>query len=70
MKNLSVYARAIKKATMGRIFLVEHRRDACKACLGVYAAQGRSGAEVPSDWIDVPESESDIILHECGRPVS
>ncbi len=64
-----IYARSLKQATMGRIFLVRPGRDACKGCLGKYAALGRSGTEVPSDWIDVPESESDIILHECGRPV-
>jgi integrative and conjugative element protein (TIGR02256 family) len=64
-----LYGRALRRASMGRVFLVRPGRDACKACLAMYARQGREGGTTPADWIDVPESEADAIVHECGRPV-
>ena len=64
-----VYGRALRRGSMGRVFLVRPGRDACKECLSEYARSGRQGEEVPNDWIDVIESEDDVLLHECGRPV-
>lgn len=64
-----VYGRALRRGSMGRVFLVRPGRDACKECLSEYARSDGQGKEVPSDWIDVIESEDDVLLHECGRPV-
>ena len=64
-----LYGRSLRRASMGRIFLVRPGRDPCKACLGDYARSGRSGKSVPIDWIDILEAENDVLLHECGRPV-
>lgn len=64
-----LYGRAIRKGSMGRAFLVRPQMDACKACLAEFASAGHGGKEIPDDWIDIPESEDDILLHECGRPV-
>jgi integrative and conjugative element protein (TIGR02256 family) len=66
----TLYGRSLRSASMGRIFLVRPRRDACKACLGAYLRDGRDGTEdTPEDWIDIPEDEQGLLLHECGRPV-
>lgn len=64
-----LYGRSMRRASVGRIFLVQPGNDACKCCLADYAIAGREGRESPNDWIDVCESEDDILLHECGRPV-
>jgi integrative and conjugative element protein (TIGR02256 family) len=64
-----LYGRALRQGSMGRVFLVRPGRDACKACLSEYARATRRGEAKPSDWIDVPETEEDVLLHECGRPV-
>lgn len=64
-----VYGRALRRASMGRVFLVRPGVDACKGCLSQYAIDGREGRGAPDDWIDVVESRDDVLLHECGRPV-
>jgi len=64
-----VYGRALRRGCLGRVFMVRPGLDACKGCLARYARDGRDGKEVPRDWIDVVESEDDLLLHECGRPV-
>jgi integrative and conjugative element protein (TIGR02256 family) len=64
-----LYGRSLRRANMGRVFLVRPGEDACKACLAGYALAGREGKSVPPDWIDIPESAEDVLLHECGRPV-
>lgn len=64
-----LYARSLRRASMGRAFLVRPGIDACKSCLAGYAYAGRNGKSVPADWIDIPETEGDVLLHECGRPV-
>jgi len=64
-----LYGRALRRGSMGRVFLVRPGVDPCKACLGEYARAGRSGEAAPDGWIDVEESPDDILLHECGRPV-
>lgn len=64
-----LYGRALRRASMGRVFLVRPGQDACKACLSAFASRGRAGEPTPRDWIDVPESEADALVHECGRPV-
>lgn len=68
-KKTVLYGRALRKGSIGRVFLVRSGIDACKACLGHYARMSESGEVAPSDWIDVSESEDDILFHECGRPV-
>ncbi len=68
-KKTVVYGRALRRGSVGRVFLVRPGEDACKDCLGYYASQARAGKPAPSEWIDVPESDDDILLHECGRPV-
>ncbi len=64
-----LYGRSLRRASMGRVFLVRPGQDACKACLAHYATASRHGQEVPGDWIDVREDEDGVLLHECGRPV-
>lgn len=64
-----LYARALRKGSLGRVFLVRPGADACKACLAEYARSSRAGGPAPADWIDVPEAPDDAVLHECGRPV-
>ena len=64
-----LYGRALRRGSMGRVFLVRPGVDPCKACLGEYARASRSGDAAPSGWIDVKESDDDVLLHECGRPV-
>lgn len=68
-KKPVVYGRAMRRGTMGRVFLVRPGEDACKACLGALATESRSGDAGENDWPEVVESEEDILLHECGRPV-
>lgn len=68
-KKTVVYGRALRRGSVGRVFLVRPREDPCKTCLGYYASQARAGKAPPSGWVDVPESDDDILLHECGRPV-
>lgn len=62
-----VYGRAMRSGSMGRVFVVRPRKDACKTCLSHYAIDRAAG--VPSDWIAVAERDEDVLLHECGRPV-
>ena len=70
LRNKTVlYGRALRRASMGRVFLVKPRTDPCKACLGNFARAFRSGEHVPEDWLEISEREQDILLHECGRPV-
>ena len=64
-----LYGRSLRRARMGRIFLVRPGEDACKACLAEYANDGRQGKSTPADWIDILEGAGDVLLHECGRPV-
>lgn len=64
-----LYGRSLRRATIGRVFLVRPGRDACKSCLAEFAESGRGGAKTPEDWIDVKEDEEGVLLHECGRPV-
>lgn len=68
-KKVVLYGRALRKGSIGRVFLVRPGIDACKACLGHYARMRKEGEVVPNDWIDISESEYDILFHECGRPV-
>jgi integrative and conjugative element protein (TIGR02256 family) len=60
-----LYARALRRGRLGRVFLVRPGQDACKECLAGYAR----AEYAPPDWITVTESEEDILVHECGRPV-
>lgn len=64
-----LYGRSMRRASMGRVFLVRSGTDACKACLGRHLQDGREGKPVPEAWIDIPEHDDDVLLHECGRPV-
>jgi integrative and conjugative element protein (TIGR02256 family) len=64
-----LYARALRRGAIGRVFLVRPGRDPCKACLGEYARLVRRGEPVTRDWIEVAESGEDPVVHECGRPV-
>lgn len=68
-KKTVLYGRALRKGSIGRVFLVRPGIDACKACLGHYARMSKEREVAPSDWIDISESEDDILFHECGRPV-
>jgi integrative and conjugative element protein (TIGR02256 family) len=62
-----IYGRAMRRGSMGRVFLVRPGRDACKTCLAQYAADFESTGE--GSWISVSERDEDVLLHECGRPV-
>lgn len=64
-----LYGRSVRRGSMGRVFLVRPRVDACKTCLATYLEDGRKGQPVPDGWVDIPEGEEDILFHECGRPV-
>jgi integrative and conjugative element protein (TIGR02256 family) len=64
-----LYGRALRRGSMGRVFLVRPERDPCKACLGIYARDSRTAQPAPQDWVEVTERDEDILLHECGRPV-
>ncbi|MFB3880986.1 MAG: ThiF family adenylyltransferase [Armatimonadota bacterium] len=64
-----LYGRSLRRASMGRVFLVRPGLDACKQCLAWCAESGRTGEQVPDGWIDVREDEEEVLLHECGRPV-
>ncbi len=68
-RNVVLYGRALRRADVGRVFLVRPRMDACKTCLGLYHRDSLAGAATPADWISVDERPSDVLLHECGRPV-
>jgi len=63
-----IYGRSLRRGSIGRVFLVRPRRDACKACLASYAA-AEEGNPPPAGWITVPEDPDEVLLHECGRPV-
>lgn len=65
----AVYGRALRAASLGRAFLVRPEQDACKTCLAAYSEAGHTGLVTPEDWINVQESEDDVLLHECGRPI-
>lgn len=60
----ALYGRAMRRGTMGRIFLVRPGDDACKACLGRYAQEAQR-----NKWVAISERDEDVLLHECGRPV-
>jgi integrative and conjugative element protein (TIGR02256 family) len=64
-----LYGRALRRGSIGRVFLVRPSRDACKACLADFARASSQGQDTPPDWIDVPEPEDVALVHECGRPV-
>lgn len=64
-----LYGRALRRGSMGRVFLVRPGIDPCKACLGNYARMSESDETVPDDWVKVTEREDDVLLHECGRPI-
>ncbi len=64
-----LYGRSMRKADVGRVFLVRPRVDACKCCIADYRVDRQEGRWTPVDWIDVSESDEDVLLHECGRPV-
>lgn len=59
-----VYGRAMRRGSVGRVFFVRPRVDACKACLAAHSLDSQS-----ADWINVDERDEDVLLHECGRPV-
>lgn len=63
-----LYGRALRRGTIGRIFLVRPRQDACKHCLGIYASRDTK-KEKSQNIVAVSEREEDVLLHECGRPV-
>jgi integrative and conjugative element protein (TIGR02256 family) len=64
-----LYGRAIRRAEMGRVFLVRPGIDACKNCLVLCSEDSRKGDTPPQGWIDIPETDTGELLHECGRPV-
>ena len=68
-KKPVIYGRALRRGSMGRVFLVRPGRDACKACLAELARASSDGQKLDPDWIDVPEPDDIPLLHECGRPV-
>ena len=59
----------MRRGSMGRVFLVRNRKDACKSCLSNYLIEGREGKKTPEDWIDINEEEEEVVYHECGRPL-
>ena len=69
LQKPALYGRSLRRGSLGRVFLVRPRRDACKDCLAEYAYAGRDGRPVPTGWIDIPESGDEVLIHECGRPV-
>jgi integrative and conjugative element protein (TIGR02256 family) len=58
-----IYGRALRRAEMGRVFLVRPGQDACKTCLSMISKRGDPA------WIAISERPEDVLLHECGRPV-
>ncbi len=64
-----VYARALRRGKVGRVFIVRPCEDACKSCIAIYARSETVGERTPEDWISVKELDEDILEHECGRPV-
>ncbi|MEZ6104470.1 MAG: ThiF family adenylyltransferase [Pirellulaceae bacterium] len=58
-----IYGRALRRAEMGRVFLVRPGQDACKTCLSMISRNGDPA------WIAISERPEDSLLHECGRPV-
>ena len=68
-KKPVLYGRALRRGSMGRVFLVRPGRDACKACLAEFARLTAEGKKPDADWIDITEPEDIPLLHECGRPV-
>ena len=64
-----LYGRAMRRGSMGRVFLVRPGVDPCKRCIGLHAASAEAGHESDPDWISVSERDEDVLLHECGRPV-
>jgi len=64
-----LYGRSLRRASMGRVFLVRSGQDACKACLAEYQKLSRNKEKVPEDWVDVTEDDNGVLLHECGRPI-
>ena len=68
-RKVIIYGRALRRASMGRVFLVRPGIDACKSCLSEYHRSDLEGGEVPKDWIRIEEHPDDVLLHECGRPV-
>jgi integrative and conjugative element protein (TIGR02256 family) len=68
-KKPVLYGRALRRGSMGRVFLVRPGRDACKACLAELARASAEGDSPDTGWIDVSEPEDIPLLHECGRPV-
>jgi len=58
-----IYGRALRRAEMGRVFLVRPGQDACKTCLSMISRNGDPA------WIAISERPEDALLHECGRPV-
>lgn len=68
-KKPVIYGRALRRGTMGRVFLVRPGIDACKQCLGHLANESRLQDTAPQGWPEVTESDDDVLLHECGRPV-
>ncbi len=64
-----IYGRAVRRGSMGRVFLVRPHIDACKSCLSEYHKSELDGDPIPKDWIKIEERPEDILLHECGRPV-
>ncbi len=68
-KKAVLYGRALRRADVGRVFLVRPGTDPCKACLGLYSRDSLAGTTTPADWIRIDERPTDVLLHECGRPV-
>ena len=68
-RKVVIYGRALRLGSMGRVFLVRPRIDACKSCLSKYHNRDIKGNEIPQDWITINEHPEDVLLHECGRPV-
>lgn len=64
-----IYGRALRRGSIGRVFLVRPRVDACKSCISEYHKSDLEGNKVPKDWIRIEERPEDVLLHECGRPV-
>jgi integrative and conjugative element protein (TIGR02256 family) len=64
-----LYARSLRRGSVGRVFMVRPGKDACKACLTLYAKADERTDGDAADWLAVPEGEDDTLLHECGRPV-
>ena len=55
-----IYGRALRRGSVGRVFLVRPGVDACKSCLGHFARDAREGVETPNDWIEITEDDQDM----------